>query len=166
MFTKCLMFEWRHSLSLIILIEMFVTLIETRLCLQIITVVYGIYFCFFTFTLWSSLPTAMQPTVKMLISGHFMLVFPSHLHHDACGAKKKKPLHKLSLPGMNGWLIRGCHCTYQLRETQQDKNTPGSRVLLADQMGCCQMRKAKLSSSMSEEFPMGGLSIELPRLVN
>lgn len=41
------MFEWRHSLSLIILIEMFVTLIETRLCLQIITVVYGIFFFFF-----------------------------------------------------------------------------------------------------------------------
>lgn len=45
----------------------------------------------------------MQPTVKMLISGHFMLVFPSHLHHDACGAKKKKAVAQ-AVTSWNEWL--------------------------------------------------------------
>lgn len=40
------------------------------------------------------------------------------------------------------------------RGGQQDKNTPGGQAALApaDHLDCCQMRKAKLSFSMSEAF--------------
>lgn len=44
---------------------------------------------FFSTTLWSSLPAAMQPTLEMLISDHFTLLFPTYVCHDARGAKNQ-----------------------------------------------------------------------------
>lgn len=70
------------------------------------------------------------------------------------GPKKKKKAIAQAVTSWNEWLTYkgvSLHVSAQ-GEQQQDKNTPGSRVPVADQMGCCQMREAKLSPSKSQDF--------------
>lgn len=65
----------------------------------------------------SSFPTALLPTLWILIwlfhSGVYSLSWASCLWARGLGGKEL--LHKLSLPGISIWLIRGYGCIYELR---------------------------------------------------
>lgn len=80
--------------------------------------------CLWNSSLLLSSPSAPNPRDVNLRSFHAVvcsLLVPV--------GQRKKLLHKLSLPGISVWLIRGCQCRYQFRGVggggkQQDKNTP------------------------------------------